>query len=203
MSELTVLRTTGLKGRVPTADLAQSLGEPESEVAGQVEQSVAAGHLKEMPTGLKLTPEGKERLSDLLAEERAGIDAAAMTAVYDDFIPLNTESKEVFTHWQVRPDGEVNDHQDEDYDAEVLDRLTAIHGRILAVVESAATLVPRAKRYAERLVTAQEKYASGDAAYVTRPIIDSYHTVWFELHEELIGWAGLTRAEEAAAGRGA
>jgi pyruvate,orthophosphate dikinase len=32
-------------------------------------------------------------------------------------------------------------------------------------------------------------------------MIDSYHTVWFELHEDLIGLAGLSRADEAAAGR--
>ncbi len=32
-------------------------------------------------------------------------------------------------------------------------------------------------------------------------MIDSYHTVWFELHEELIALSGLTREDEAAAGR--
>jgi hypothetical protein len=31
-------------------------------------------------------------------------------------------------------------------------------------------------------------------------IIDSYHTVWFELHEELILATGLTREDEAKAG---
>jgi pyruvate,orthophosphate dikinase len=33
------------------------------------------------------------------------------------------------------------------------------------------------------------------------PLIDSYHTVWFELHEDLIFLANTTRAEEAAQGR--
>ena len=32
-------------------------------------------------------------------------------------------------------------------------------------------------------------------------MIDSYHTVWFELHEELIGAAGLTRAGRGLSGR--
>jgi pyruvate,orthophosphate dikinase len=36
---------------------------------------------------------------------------------------------------------------------------------------------------------------------VARPIIDSYHTVWFELHEDLMAINGLTRAAEARAGR--
>jgi hypothetical protein len=41
---------------------------------------------------------------------------------------------------------------------------------------------------------------AGDTTWLARPIIDSYHTVWFELHEELIAASGLTREEEARAG---
>jgi hypothetical protein len=36
--------------------------------------------------------------------------------------------------------------------------------------------------------------------WLSRPLIDSYHTVWFELHEELILAAGLTREAEAESG---
>jgi hypothetical protein len=45
-----------------------------------------------------------------------------------------------------------------------------------------------------------DKVKSGDTTWLARPIIDSYHTVWFELHEELIAASGLTREEEARAG---
>jgi pyruvate,orthophosphate dikinase len=31
--------------------------------------------------------------------------------------------------------------------------------------------------------------------------VDSYHGIWFELHEDLIGLAGRTRAAEVEAGR--
>ena len=37
--------------------------------------------------------------------------------------------------------------------------------------------------------------------YVASPRVDSYHSVWFELHEDLILLAGRTRADEVAAGR--
>jgi hypothetical protein len=50
------------------------------------------------------------------------------------------------------------------------------------------------------LQQALDKVKAGDTAWLTRPIIDSYHTVWFELHEEFIGAAGLTRAAEAKSG---
>ena len=33
------------------------------------------------------------------------------------------------------------------------------------------------------------------------PIKDSYHTLWFEMHEELIELCGRSRASEAAEGR--
>ena len=42
---------------------------------------------------------------------------------------------------------------------------------------------------------------AGDGRYVASPRVDSYHGIWFELHEDLIGLAGRTRADEVAAGR--
>jgi len=43
--------------------------------------------------------------------------------------------------------------------------------------------------------------ASGDGKYVASPRVDSYHGIWFELHEDLILLAGRNRADEVAAGR--
>jgi hypothetical protein len=54
-----------------------------------------------------------------------------------------------------------------------------------------------------RFADALEAVRGGDNTMFGRPLGDSYHTVWFELHEELIALSGRTRAEEAAAGRGA
>ena len=40
--------------------------------------------------------------------------------------------------------------------------------------------------------------ASGDGNMIASPLKDSYHTIWFELHEELIHLAGRNRATEEA-----
>ena len=32
--------------------------------------------------------------------------------------------------------------------------------------------------------------------WFTKPVIDSYHTVWFELHEDLLATLGIERASE-------
>jgi hypothetical protein len=36
---------------------------------------------------------------------------------------------------------------------------------------------------------------------VASPRVDSYHSVWIELHEDLIRLSGRLRSDEAAAGR--
>ena len=43
--------------------------------------------------------------------------------------------------------------------------------------------------------------AGGDGMYIASPRVDSYHGVWFELHEDLILLAGRTREDEVASGR--
>ena len=52
-----------------------------------------------------------------------------------------------------------------------------------------------------RLDRAMSALSAGDHRYVASPRVDSYHSAWFELHEELILLAGRSRADEVAAGR--
>ena len=42
--------------------------------------------------------------------------------------------------------------------------------------------------------------AAGDVSMLASPLKDSFHTVWFEYHEELIHLSGRNRADEEAAG---
>jgi len=37
----------------------------------------------------------------------------------------------------------------------------------------------------------------GDHQWLASPMCDSYHTVWMRLHEDLLGFLGITREEEA------
>ncbi len=85
----------------------------------------------------------------------------------------------------------------------MLDRLVALHQEVLPLLDQIVEVAPRLSHYKRRLQRAADAVVAGDHTYVSRPILDSYHTVWFELHEDLIGLAGLTRAGEAEAGRGA
>jgi pyruvate,orthophosphate dikinase len=61
--------------------------------------------------------------------------------------------------------------------------------------------LPRLELYRTRLERAAGLVADGDHQYIASPRLDSYHNIWFELHEDLILLAGRTREDEVAAGR--
>jgi hypothetical protein len=194
------MQAVRLKGRPSLADVAGVTGTSERDATAALRALVDAGHVIEKNERFRMTPEGKEALEQALADERASIDADELKAIYDDFIPLNGDFKQMVTDWQQR-DGEPNDHSDAEYDKAVLARLDDVHARFEPILERITQTAPRLASYPPRFETAVQKVRGGDHAWFLRPIIDSYHTVWFELHEELIVLSGLSRAEEAAAGR--
>ncbi len=201
MSELTVLQAVRLKGRVRPAELAATLTEDLDDITAITKQLTGSGLLIDGTT-LRISPSGRARLETLLTEERNGIDPAAMTAAYNDFRAVNGDFKSLVTDWQVKggPQGHPNTHDDADYDAAVLARLDGVHARVLPIITAAASQLPRLGAYSTKLVVALDKIKGGDTAWLARPLVDSYHTVWFELHEELIVAAGLTREEAAKSG---
>lgn len=198
MTELAVLQAIRLKGRMTAADLAAAVGEDVDDVA---ERLTASGLLVGGAT-LRISPSGRDRLNELLAEERKGVEQAVMTAVYDDFRSVNTDFKTLVTDWQLKggPEGPPNAHDDAEYDAAVLARLDQVHTRVLPIIEAVGAQLPRLNSYSAKLAAALDKVKSGDSAWLARPLIDSYHTVWFEWHEELIGAVGLTREQAAKSG---
>ena len=198
MSELTVLQAVRLKGRVSLADLAATLGEDADDLAAVVDRLTESGLLVD-GKALRVSPDGRVRLDELLATEREHVDAAALAAAYADFRAVNAEFKALVTDWQLK-DGRPNTHDDTAYDAAVLTRLDDVHHRVTPIVAAAAAQVPRLSHYSAKLQAALDNVHGGDTAWLSRPLIDSYHTVWFELHEELIVAAGLTRESEAKSG---
>jgi DNA-binding MarR family transcriptional regulator len=198
VSELTVLQAVRLKGRVSLADLATTLGEDTDDLAAIVDRLTESGLLVD-GKALRVSPDGRARLDELLATEREHIDTAALAAAYADFRVVNAEFKVLVTDWQLK-DGQPNTHEDHEYDAGVLARLDDLHHRAAPIIAAAAVQLPRLSRYSAKLQAALANVRAGETAWLSRPLIDSYHTVWFELHEELIVATGLTRESEAKSG---
>jgi pyruvate,orthophosphate dikinase len=200
MSELAILTAVRMKGRVDAAGVATCAGVDAATAADALADLLT----RELITGgpqYRITKDGKEALAGLVAKEREGIDQGALSAAYHDFDKVNTALKTAITAWQLREDGTPNDHTDPDYDGKVVDKIHRVHRQFSPVLERTIEVVPRLAQYKLRFEFALDRIDEGEATYVARPILDSYHTVWFEYHEELIGLLGLSRAEEAAAGR--
>jgi hypothetical protein len=193
LTELAVLQAVRLKGRVSRDDLAATLG---GDFVDVVDRLVDSGLLLDGPM-LRLSPDGRGRLEGLLADERSQIDAAAVSAVYGEFRSVNAEFKALVTDWQLK-DGQPNTHEDTNYDAVVLAHLDDVHRRVTPIIAAAAAQLPRLNRYSVKLQAALDHIHAGDTMWLARPLIDSYHTVWFELHEELIVAAGRTRETDDA-----
>ena len=54
----------------------------------------------------------------------------------------------------------------------------------------------RMRSYAPRLAAALERVERGEREWVARPLIDSYHSVWHELHEDLLLTLDIDRSAE-------
>ena len=189
-AELPVLQTVRLKGRIGRVELADTLGERSTVV----DAAIAAGLLLDAAM-VRLTESGRTRLTELLAAERGAVDPAAADRVYERFLVINADVKPLISRWQLARDAAGPAEA-----AAVLDELHRLHRDVLPVIDAASALIPRLGGYAERLDAALRRAREGDMTWLTRPMVDSYHTVWFELHEELIGMAGRTRATEAESG---
>jgi hypothetical protein len=112
---------------------------------------------------------------------------------------MNAGMLALCTDWQMRTvDGEqvVNDHADAAHDAAVIARLGATDDAIQPICAELAAALDRFDGYGRRLGAARQKVESGDLDWFTKPMIDSYHTVWFELHENLLATLGIDRATE-------
>jgi pyruvate, orthophosphate dikinase len=199
-----VIRRLSTKGFGTAQTLAEALLGPPDEVARLLDQLVVDGVAATVAGAYRVTDEGRVRAADLLAADRAGWGNDAAGAALDGFLGLDQRMKETVTAWQLRStDGEpvINDHSDTAYDASVLERLEGVGADAdawLAPIEPASR---RLTGYRERLARAIERARGGDQRYVASPRVDSFHGIWFELHEDLIQLAGRTRADEVEAGR--
>jgi hypothetical protein len=161
-------------------------------VAVLVEQGLVA----RVPRGLRITTEGRD-LHATWARLDPGTDTeAAVMRAYERFLPINRELLRVCSDWQVRPGGVPNDHRDLHYDWEILDRARALDERVGPVVRQVARHVDRFGRYRSRLRAALARVDEGDHDWLTSPRVDSYHSVWMQLHEDLLLALGTDRSDE-------
>ena len=142
------------------------------------------------------TPEGTAVVAGLLRLPPGGREEQDLDKLFDGFLPVNRRLRDVCSAWQTRQDGAPNDHSDGAYDDRVRDMLDEVHSAVGPILRRMALVEPRLAGYRPRLQQALDKFDDGEAAWLASPLMDSYHTVWMQLHQELILMLGLTRAED-------
>ena len=198
--EFLALHGLAVKKAGSAAAVAEILGEDPGRVAEALQADVEAGRAVEAREMFMATPAGRdwlvERYPAEFEEFRATPEA---TEAYARFERINRELLRLFTEWQMVPvGGETvpNDHSDSDYDDRIIDRLGALHERAERPLGQFAELEPRLDEYPRRLGAAYDKVLAGEHDFVSGAKVDSYHTVWFELHEDLLRMLGREREEQ-------
>jgi hypothetical protein len=194
-----LLHGLAIKKHATPREIAPLIGLPEGEVAALLEQAAKNGRA--------IANHGKYMLSSLAqvalhydysrhcAELR---DTSAFVAAYEDFERINIELKTLITRWQTMDTSGTrvpNDHSDRDYDLRIIDQLGEIHERAEMLLTKLESVLPRFAYYRARLLAALENAEVGNIQWVSSPTIESYHTLWFELHEDLLRLLGRLRSE--------
>lgn len=198
-TDLLVLHALRCIGFTSATTVAAATGLAEFEVESALIDLAVDGlvsHLEGPFGGWGISDAGRAVDAERIA---ADLDAAAAqpTAVtcYEAFLVLNPQLLEVCTAWQLKNVyGAVvtNDHGDPAYDARVLERLAGLHRRAETVLAPLGAALPRFARYPARLAEALARARAGALEYVAEST-SSYHTVWFQLHEDLLVTLGLPR----------
>jgi hypothetical protein len=203
--EFLVLHGLRVRGYAEPEVLADAIGLGVDEVTKHLDVFDTDGlvvHRAGAISGWTLTSAGREEDEVRAAAE---LDAAGTRAVversYQAYHGMNGDLLQLCTDWQLRPtDGGTvaNDHDDATYDAGVIARLVEIDDAIQPVCARLAEALERFGGYGERLTRAVVRVKAGEKDWFTKPVIDSYHTVWFELHENLLATLGIERGKETS-----
>ena len=194
-----VMHGAAIKRHAPASAIAELVMVPEEVASGLLAEAVATGRAIEAKGAYALTP-----LAGVALQARYGLHYgdlrrdAGFVRAYEGFERVNVTLKQLITEWQTITVGGskvANDHSDKAHDAAVIDRLGALHEQAEPVLTGLAAGLPRLKVYGDKLLAALEAAEDGEHEWVSDIRRDSYHTVWFELHEDLLRIMGREREE--------
>ncbi|QKT08254.1 hypothetical protein HUN08_14390 [Gordonia sp. X0973] len=181
--EFDILHALRIKGRVP----ADQVGADPAALAAAAD----AGLVKVTERGALLTGPGLLRHGRLLAAQVAAADGDGLARAYDRFLQVNPGVKEACSRWQAAG----AEATDDDLFAAV-DSLERAFSRIDRPLAGIAGDFPRFGGYRARLQAALERAGEGRREAVADPGPESFHTAWFECHEDFLVSLGRDREED-------
>lgn len=194
-----VLHGLAIKKHATPEEVGRLVGVPVERVRQLLADAVSRGKVAEAQGRYLLSPLARMALDGDYSKFYGALRSNAdFVTAYEGFERINVELKQLITDWQtldVAGQRVPNDHSDKAHDARVIDRLGDLHEHADALFARLAAGLPRLQIYRDHLLEALEKAEDGDIQWVSDARIDSYHTVWFELHEELLRLMGRQRQE--------
>jgi len=186
LDEFKVLNYINIRQAIEDPAIIASIVEMEPARAKELFDSCAkAGYISEDNGMWMLTESGEEAISQFRKAEVEGREKE-LEAVYEKFDEENNTFKKIVSEWQIGKD-----------DQKALDELEGVHARIGEIFQGLTELVPRYEIYPSRFSRALQNLKDGKTEYLAKYSVDSYHTIWFELHEDLINLLGKERDEWA------
>jgi hypothetical protein len=194
-----VLHGLGVLKQADASAIARRMNLSHDEVAAVLEVAAAHGRVVRVQERFVLTPLARLALAADYSRVHADLRAdAAFAEALQRFEIVNRDLKALMTAWQtVEVGGELhpNMHEDAAHDARIIDRLGRFHDRVEPLLSALCRLVPRLSVYAAGLEAALARAESGDHRFVADVGLESYHSLWFDLHEELLRLSGTARQE--------
>jgi hypothetical protein len=201
-AELLVLHAVRIKGMADASAISRRFSLDRPEVEEQLLDYEALGLVQRVQfadvRGWSLTDAGRDENERLLAAELEEATARDVVAEsHAAFLPLNARFLDAITRWQIRPTPwdpmASNDHSEWRWDERVFGDLASLSRKLRPLEDRVASRLTRFGGYADRITAALTRIDQGERKWVDEPKIDSCHTVWFELHEDLLATLGLTR----------
>jgi phosphohistidine swiveling domain-containing protein len=176
--QLTLLRKIAFAGAIRSPD--DVIGYESTNLTADIDELAALGMVSN--DGLiALTTEGTSLFESAYVKDRKGLSDKDHVGLHTDFRPLDRELKRIAREWQ-----DAERRNDWDDRLKTIEALTGLHARTKAFFDKYHRSVPRLDEYLQRLTRAHNLVVDGSTEYVVSVRVDSYHTIWFQLHEDLL-----------------
>jgi hypothetical protein len=194
-----VMHGVAIKKHCSAADIVDLTEMPLAKVESELVAADASGRLVQADGRYMLSPAGHMILLGEYSRFYAGLRSNEdFVAAYDRFEIVNNELKQLITEWQtieIAGKRVLNDHSDKEHDDKTIGRLGDLHERFEPILNTMISGESRLRCYSKKLESALEKAEDGESQWVSSATIESYHTVWFEMHEDLLRLLGRVREE--------
>jgi hypothetical protein len=138
------------------------------------------------------TSAGIEALEHWYAKDRKELNRSDRTALIEEFNPLDVELKHRASTWQ---HAVARDDWDERLSS--IEALSHLHDKACEFIDRFAISVPRFLEFQRRLDAAMTLVLDGEVDYFVGVRCDSYHTIWFHFHEDLLRLLQRKRESES------